>query len=151
LQSTAYVLDWLPGRFAVVRLDPVAAPGAAPWPSWFEPDGALVSVTRTERECSIIAPEVCVPASILGSARCERGFRAIAVAGPLGFGLVGLLARLTRALAYAEIPALAISTFDTDVLLVRDELADRAGRSLLALPEVSRIEPAESGPDGPTD
>ena len=53
--------------------------------------------------------------------RAERGFRALVVRGPLPFDAVGILAGISSALAAAGIPLLAISTFDTDYVLVREE------------------------------
>ena len=67
-----------------------------------------------------------VPAGI----RQEGPFRALRVRGPLDFSLVGILARLTETLAAAEIPVLAVSTFDTDYVLVRADDLDRARAAL---------------------
>ena len=120
------VLERLPGRYAVCRRDP-----GDPVPDWCRLCGAsepLLSVTRTERELSILAPERTVPPE----ETAERGFVALAVVGPLDFALVGLLARLTGAMAAAGIPVLAISTHDTDVLLVRQERAAEAEAALQA-------------------
>ena len=46
--------------------------------------------------------------------------------GPLDFALTGILARLTAPLAAAGVPVFALSTFDTDYLLVREADAGRA-------------------------
>lgn len=51
--------------------------------------------------------------------RREDGFRCLEVRGPFAFDAVGVLASLTAPLARARIPILAISTFDTDYLFVR--------------------------------
>ena len=100
----------LPGHFAVARLD-----AAAPLPAW-GPQGPLWSVTRRGDELSVVCPEGVVPEGV----RAERGFHALDLPDPLAFDAVGVLAGLTAPLAAAGIPLLAISTFDTDVLLVRD-------------------------------
>ena len=63
--------------------------------------------------------------------RAERGYAALEVAGPLDPGLVGVLARLTTVLAGAGIPVFAVSTYDTDYLLVRAPDLARA-RAVLA-------------------
>ncbi len=112
----------LPGSYAVCRLDP-----AAPFPAWAgaAPGDALWSVTRTAAELSIVCPDARVPDGV----RAERGFDAFVVEGPLDFSAVGILASLTRPLAEAGVSLIAISTFDTDYLLVR--AADR-GRALAA-------------------
>ncbi len=110
-------LHWLPGRLAVARLGADAA-----IPEWAADSTApFASVTRTADELSIIAPEQAVPAAVTA----ERGFVALRVAGTLDFSEIGILARLTGTLAKAGISVLAVSTYDTDYLLVR--IGDRAG------------------------
>lgn len=114
-------LALLPGTFAVCRLDP-----AAPVPGWAGGPGELASVTRTGAELSIVCPDARVPPAI----RAERGWRCLRVAGPLDFSLVGVLAALAGALAGAGVSLFALSTFDTDHLLVREADLDRALRAL---------------------
>jgi len=103
-------LDRLEGRYAVVRLPPEAG-----IPHWAVASRELLSLTRTGQETSIVCEERLLPKGVRG----EFGFDAYVVQGPLDFAAVGILARLTAPLASAGIPLLAISTFDTDVLLVR--------------------------------
>ena len=62
--------------------------------------------------------------------RREDGFRCLAVRGPFAFDVVGVLASLAAPLARAQIPILAISTFDTDYLFVRQTHLARAVRAL---------------------
>lgn len=109
-------------RFAICRLDP-----RDPIPAWA--DGALLSITRTPRELSILCAESAVPEGVCA----EKGFRAMEVLGPLDFSAVGILASLTRPLAEAGIPILAVSTFDTDVVLVREGDLERAVAALGAV------------------
>ena len=105
----------LPGRFAVCRL------GAAdPIPAWAHGRG-LVSITRTHEELSIVCEEDRVPSDV----RCERGYSAFGVKGPLAPEMVGVLASLASPLAAARVPILAIGTFDTDYLLVRNADMER--------------------------
>jgi hypothetical protein len=54
----------------------------------------------------------------------------MAIVGTLDFSLTGILSRLTTALAEASIPVFAISTYDTDILLVRAEHAQQARGAL---------------------
>lgn len=104
-------LQLLPGRYAICRLDPAQAVPAWAW------SGALASATRTDAELSIICADAAVPATV---ERVERGWRVLRVTGPLDFNAVGVMARLTAPLAAAGISILALATFDTDYLLVRD-------------------------------
>jgi NAD+ diphosphatase len=111
----------IPGLFAVARLA-----ADEPVPGWVPADGGLVAVTRTGDELSIVCAQEAVP----GEVRAERGYAALKVAGPLDPGLVGILARLTTALAAAGIPVFAVSTYDTDYLLVREHDLSRARAAL---------------------
>jgi hypothetical protein len=116
-------LDTLDGRYAICRLGPgQAVPGWA----W---RGPLASVTRTPTELSIVCAEAAVPSTV---EHVERGWRALCVAGPLDFGMVGVMARLTAPLAEAGVSVLALATFDTDYLLVREPDLLRAVAALRA-------------------
>lgn len=107
------------GRYAVARL-----PADAPVPAWAT--GAIVSITRTPDELSIVCDDAAVPADV----RAERDFAALRVAGTIDFSVVGLLASLTWVLADAEVSVLALSTFDTDYILVRSADLPRAKAAL---------------------
>ncbi len=131
-------LEWMPGVFAVCRL------GAnEPIPDWVVDDGSpgapgapgLLSITRTDRELSIVASEDLVPADSCA----ERGWVAFRVSGTLGFGLVGVLSRLTSALADAGVSVFAMSTYDTDILLVKAKDAGRAVEALRAVADCSLL------------
>jgi putative acetyltransferase len=101
----------VPGTLAVCRLD-----GGALVPSWAA-GSDFCSITRTADELSIVCRQDRVPQSIL----CERGWRCLRVAGTVPFSTVGVLASLTGPLARAGISVFALSTFDTDYLLVREK------------------------------
>jgi hypothetical protein len=106
----------LPQTFAVCRLGPTE-----PLPSWAT-SGALCSVTRTPSELSVVCPQASVPDGI----PAERGWRCLVVAGPLDFALAGILASLATPLAAAGIALFALSTYDTDYLLVKADQVARA-------------------------
>ncbi len=101
----------LPGAYALCRL-----PAETPLPGWASLDGPsqLASVTRTSEELSLLLSEDRIPADM----KCERGLRAIKVLGPLPLDAIGILAGLAQALAAKGIPILALSTYDTDYILV---------------------------------
>jgi hypothetical protein len=109
-------LEVLRGEFAIVRLDAGAA-----LPAWIEPEGGIhapaefLSITRTREELSIVCESSRVPAEV----PAEREWRCMKVEGPLDFSLTGVLASLAEPLARAGIPVFAISTFDTDYLMVK--------------------------------
>ncbi len=105
-------LRWLSGQYRVCRLGPHDS-----IPDWALKPALFLSISRTAEELSIVAEAAHVPPEV----RSEGPFAAMAVVGPIDFGVVGLLARLTAVLAEARIPVLANSTFDTDILLVGAE------------------------------
>jgi len=118
-------LDVLAETYAVCRLDPQG--GLAEWA--LPPARArLWSLTVTADEISLVCPAAAVPDGPL----CEAGWRALRVAGPLDFGLVGILAELSGLLARAGVSLFALSTYDTDYLLVKAEALEAACDALRA-------------------
>ena len=120
--ATDLILDLLSDELAVCRL-PVDA--AVPNWAW---SGELTSITCSDDELSV----VCVADPVPDDVQHTAGWRAFKVRGPLDFGLVGILAGLSSTLAKAEIPIFAISTSDTDYLLVRNEQLEAAVDALTA-------------------
>jgi hypothetical protein len=116
------ILRALPERFAVCRLKRDSA-----LPDWAL-RGGFFSVTRTDDELSIVCAEENVPQEV----RAERGWRCLMVLGPFAFSDIGVLSSLTEPLARAGISLFAISTFDTDYLLVKQENLEKARAALSA-------------------
>lgn len=85
----------------------------------------------TEGEVSLVCPTASVPAPDRLVAR-DDGWRALEVAGPLDFSLVGILADLSSTLAAARVGIFAVSTYDTDYILVREADLARATAALVA-------------------
>jgi uncharacterized protein len=115
-------LSVLPYHLAVCRLDPGAV-----LPGWLF-ELPFWSVTRTADELSVVLPEE----NVIWDWKNEKGWRGLKVCGPLDFSLVGILAALAAALAAAGIPIFALSTFDTDYLLVKEQDLFRAVEVLTA-------------------
>jgi hypothetical protein len=111
------------GTFAICRLS-----GDAPIPSWAA-GGPFSSITRSTDELSIVCLQDAVPDGI----GCERGWRCLRIAGILPFSAVGVLASLLTPLSEAGVSAFAVSTFDTDYLLVK---ADDFEKAVTALRQV---------------
>ena len=114
------VLRVLEGRYAVCRLAP-----DDPVPE-FASGGTFYSITRTASELSMVCAEDRVPAGV----QFEGGWRIFQVEGPLDFALTGILASIAMPLAQAGIAIFAISTFDTDFVLVKEEKLTRAIEAL---------------------
>ena len=110
-------LRLIPQPFAVVRL-PLNA--GLPW--WAATSQGLLSVTRTPDETSIVCEDRLVPDGV----QAERGFVALRVEGTVPFEATGVLASLAVPLAEGAVSIFAISTFDTDYLLVRESSLDVA-------------------------
>ena len=113
-------LQQLPYNLAVCKIAPegLAWGDFAHAPFW--------SVTRTAKELSLVLPEEYAQPTW----QIEGGWRALGVVGPLDFALVGILAALAQPLAEAGIPIFAISTYDTDYLLVKGEKLEAAVAAL---------------------
>ena len=101
-------LTVLPESFAICRLSVDEAV-----PEWAML-GEFVSITHTSDELSIVCAEENVPSDV----KADRSWRALKVEGPLDLALTGILASLAQPLAKAQINIFAVSTFDTDYLLV---------------------------------
>ncbi len=115
-------LSVLPDVFAVARLAPDVAV-----PAWASA-GAFASITRTPEELSVVVADDAVPADVTA----ERDWRALVIAGPIPFELTGVLAAVLAPLAAEAIPIFALSTYDTDYVLVRAARLERAVEALRA-------------------
>ena len=116
MKSTHLHLSILPDMYAVCRLPPKAT-----IPDWGTVS-PFYSVTQTSDEISIVCKSKEVPVGV----KAERNWRLIKVEGALDFSLSGILASLTVPLAKAKISIFAISTFNSDYLLVQDKSFSKA-------------------------
>jgi hypothetical protein len=104
-------LDVLPDTLAVCRLPPAGA-----LPRWATGAVPFLTVTRTSEELSITTVQAAVPSGV----QCERDYRALRVRGTLPTDLVGILVAVAQPLAQAGLSIFAISTYDTDYVLVKE-------------------------------
>jgi hypothetical protein len=109
-------LTVLPERMAICQRPP-----EEPIPP-FIAGSRFTSITLTDEELSLVLPEVMVP----DEWKAETGWRCFKVLGSLNFNMAGVLASLTSSLADAGVSILAISTYSTDYLLVRDRDLEKA-------------------------
>jgi hypothetical protein len=109
-------LTLLPERFAISRLA-----ADAPIPQWAT-QGPFFSVTRTGDELSVVTELSRVPVGV----QSQPGWRVLKVHGPFVLSEIGVLASLAAPLAEAKISLFAVSTFDTDYLLVASETLSAA-------------------------
>ena len=117
-------------RLAVCR-----AATDAPIPAWAQA-AEFFCVVRTTDELSIVCPQNRIDPSVLEQARTgwkvEAAWAALKLEGPFPFSMTGVLASFVQPLAEAQIPIFAISTFDTDYVLVKEEDLQRALTTLHA-------------------
>ena len=109
MRNVQLTLSVLEDSYSVCRLAPDAG-----IPLWV-PTKGFVSVTRTAEELSIVCQSDAVPDSV----RTERGFRVLKIEGPFDFSLTGILLAVIGPLADAGISIFAVSTYDTDYVLVK--------------------------------
>jgi uncharacterized protein len=107
----------LPDSLAICRLAPDAVV-----PDWAAKPATFLTLSRTADELSITTLQSNVPAAV----QCEREYRAIKVQGPLPLNLIGILASIANPLAEAGLSIFAISTYDTDYVLVKAAVLDSA-------------------------
>ncbi|HWT74570.1 MAG TPA: ACT domain-containing protein [Mobilitalea sp.] len=102
-------LSLLKDNYAVCRLEPGSLIPDYAYNSDF------YSITGTRDELSV----VCLSDAIPEDVTCEKDWSIIKVEGPLDFSLIGILAPICTILADKKISIFAISTYDTDYILVR--------------------------------
>lgn len=89
--------------------------------------GDFVSLTRTSEELSIVCRQDNVPDDV----EAERGWKCIQVHGTFDFATAGVNASLTLPLAEADISILAIATYTTEYVLVKEQYVERAIQALV--------------------
>jgi uncharacterized protein len=102
-------IDVLPGMYAVSQLEADAA-----IPNWADGPG-FVSIGRTTEELSIVCLADRVPDGVVA----EGDWCCLMFRGPFAFDQTGILASVAQPLALARIGIFAVSTFNTDYLMVK--------------------------------
>jgi len=124
-------LHLLTERYAVSQL-----PAHSPIPTWAGAAQGFVSITRRPAatqsdaggELSLVTLESAVPPAV----KSQGGWRMLELEGPFDFALTGILLSVLRPLAEAGVGIFAISTFDTDLVLVQDRHVATAVEALRA-------------------
>lgn len=111
------ILKKMTGRYCVCRFAPTTVPKWVYQSSFF-------SISQSEDELSIVVDEVCLPD--VEDFKVEKGWSLLKVEGVLDFSLTGILAAIANPLALNNISLFAISTFDTDYILIKREKLDAA-------------------------
>lgn len=113
-------LTLLPERLGVFRFDP-----SSPVPD-LAGSTQLWSITRTRRELSVVAEE----GSCSWADAEDPGWRCLYGAGPIPFDLPGIVAGISTTIAAQGLPVFVLSTFDSDLILLRSESLDQSLQAL---------------------
>jgi hypothetical protein len=103
----------LPGPYAIVRLAPDALV-----PAWAT-KGDFSSITRNADELSIVCPAANLPPDVHSAQR----WICLKLEGPFPFSQTGVLLSFIEPLSTNDVPIFAISTHDTDYVLIQEEFA----------------------------
>ncbi len=112
MAAVKLIYSVLSGTYAICRLNPDAA-----IPPWAVHAQQFYSITRTPDELSIVWPEQSVPKE----AKASRGWMCLKLQGPFAFSDTGILTSFVDPLSQHGIPVFAISTFDTDYVLIEQK------------------------------
>ncbi|MEQ8198568.1 MAG: ACT domain-containing protein [Clostridiaceae bacterium] len=121
MASKILTMKLLEEKYGICRLDKTEL-----IPEWSKNSNCF-SITRTEDELSIVCSQDSIPDDI----KCEKDWRILKVQGPLDFSLIGILASISTVLAQKGISIFAVSTYDTDYILVKNKDIDNATESLV--------------------
>ena len=113
-------LKKLPYRLSVCKISDIAA---------IDLQKELYFIGRTDEELSLVCRTEDVPAHTI---ECDDGWRGFRIQGVLDFSLIGILSKLSAILAEHKIGIFAVSTYNTDYILVKEENYDRALSALAA-------------------
>jgi hypothetical protein len=115
-----FLLDDL---FAIAKLS-----SSEPLPLWIL-NGKFFSITKTEDELSVVCEQSLLPKEF----KAEKDWRILKVQGPLDFALTGILSSISKPLADSKISIFAVSTYETDYVLIK---AGDLKNAILALKSV---------------
>jgi len=80
-------------------------------------------IGKTDEELSLVCKTEDAP---LKTIECDSGWRGFHIQGILDFSLIGILSKISGILANHEIGIFAVSTFNTDYILVKEDNFDKA-------------------------
>lgn len=92
-----------------------------------KPRGEIYFIGKTDEEFSLVCETENVPENTLER---EDGWRAFRIEGVLDFSLTGILSKVSAVLAENKIGIFAVSTYNTDYILVKSENAEKAKKAL---------------------
>lgn len=120
MKKTKLKLEILNNRYGVCKLE-----SGTGIPGWISGNG-FFSITGTPDELSVVCEEELIPEDV----QSEKGWRIFKVQGPLDFSLIGIISDISTCLAGAGVSIFAVSTYETDYIMVREQELDQAVTAL---------------------
>ena len=75
-------------------------------------------IGKTDEELSVVCSTNLVPKNVI---ECDNGWKAFRIDGVLDFSLIGILSKISTLLAENKIGIFAVSTYNTDYILTKEE------------------------------
>lgn len=125
------ILQILPEHMAVCKLSPQST-----LPTWLNTaENTFFSITKTNDELSVVCDQSIVPENI----QAQKNWRMFKIKGQMEFELVGILRQVLNPLAENGIGIFAMSTYDTDYILVQEKDFENAVKTLKTKFEIQPI------------
>ena len=80
-------------------------------------------IGKTDEELSVVCSSESVPEN---ATDCDKGWKAFRIQGVLDFSLIGILSKISGILADNKIGIFAVSTYNTDYILTKEENFEKA-------------------------
>lgn len=80
-------------------------------------------IAKTDEEFSLVCSTNSVPHNTI---QCDNGWKAFRMEGILDFSLIGILSKISTLLAENKIGIFAVSTYNTDYILTKEENFQKA-------------------------
>jgi len=88
----------------------------------------FVFLSKTPDEISLVCETKYTPSDVIVS---ESGWKALKVSGVLDFGMIGVIANISKILAEIAISIFVVSTYNTDYILLKAENFDKGIQALI--------------------
>lgn len=111
-------LETIPDKLSVCQLDSL---------NDFDMNNDFYFLGKTSDELSLVCPTENVPAKTVNR---EDGWRGFKIVGVLDFSLIGILAKISGLLADNQISIFAVSTYNTDYVLLKEDNFEKAKKVL---------------------
>jgi len=119
-------LEIVPGTYAITKLRYITRSDMS-----LLLEEPFYSISRSPEETTVICREKVADEISWTTEGRENGFAAIRVAGQIAFDEVGVMSALSKVFAEENISIFALSTFDTDYVLLKEDKLHEAKVALI--------------------